>query len=303
MLLQKEIERILPVHVLHELQMLKEPSPPEEIRLRTGRPAQVIYMGEEGFATTPLKRQDIYDTLLKACNYSIFAHQKEISQGYITIENGHRIGVCGTAHPGENEKETYFEYTSLNIRIAKQIFGCAQDLLPFIVEHDCICNTLFVSAPRCGKTTMLRDLILLLSNEKEKKVCVADERGELCCFGQTSEENGLRTDCITGMKKARAMSIFIRTMSPDVIVTDELGAPEDNLCVLEAARSGVSVIASVHSDSVQRLKDKLSFQTLWQNKVFDRYILLNRKSHPGQIQAVYDGALNVLWKEGESLGK
>lgn len=284
----EQIERILPPELLLELSTIPMRGMAEEIRLRKGRPMQVLGANEEYFGKRVLAPQDLHDTLLKACDYSIFAHQQEISRGYITLQGGHRIGICGATREDEQGRSVFLEYTGLNIRLANPVVGCAKTVLGYMIHGQGVYNTLILSPPKCGKTTMLRDIIRHLSSQNKQKVCVADERNELCpaCFDET--QSGLRTDYMTGMKKAKAMEIFIRAMAPDVIVTDELGTKEDIACVFEAAKSGTCVVASAHGKDLEEIKQKKSLSELWQNRIFERYIVLERREHAGMIKGIYD---------------
>lgn len=209
----------------------------EEIRLRSNQNIILKFNYKEEIVNYIVTSNDILETLQNICENSIYSYQKEICQGYITIKNGHRVGITGNCVI-ENGKIININYiSSLNFRIAKQIIGCSDKVLKYIVnsENNTIFNTLIVSLPGAGKTTLLRDIIRNLSTNG-LTVGVVDERCEISAMykGISQNELGQRTDVLTNVSKAIGMKMLIRSMAPEVIVADEIGNEEDIVAINEA---------------------------------------------------------------------
>lgn len=146
--------------------------------------------------------EDIKETMALVSNYSLYAYEDEIRQGYITIKGGHRVGIAGKTVL-ENERVKTIQYISfMNIRLSHQVKGCANQVLPYIINEGRLCHTLIISPPCCGKTTMLRDIIRQVS-ESGQSVGVVDERSEIaaCYLGIPQNELGIRTDVLDGCPK------------------------------------------------------------------------------------------------------
>lgn len=209
----------------------------QEIRIRIGKPIILKLRQADVLVQYIITQTEILQTLEKMCENSIYSYKNQICEGFITIKGGHRIGITGTAVV-ENEKVINLKYvTSLNIRIARQVLNCSEKILGQIIdkENDTIYNTLIVSPPGKGKTTILRDTIRKISNGIEeisfrgRNCCVVDERGEIAAIyrGVPQNDIGIRTDVIENISKAKGMKMLIRSMAPEVIACDEIGAKED----------------------------------------------------------------------------
>ncbi len=190
---------------------------------------------------------DIKSALELITSFSLYAYENEIKNGFITISGGHRIGICGEADIGKNGITHLKSIQSLNYRFAREIIGCSDSFMGKIVENGDIKNTLVVSPPMCGKTTLLRDIARNLSL-LGKRVSIIDERGEIAASaGRTSPfDMGFGCDILSGAPKADGMLYMLRSMSPDVIITDEIGGNADLEAIREIKKRGVSVIASLH---------------------------------------------------------
>ncbi len=251
----------------------------EEIRVRVRRPVQLIGSDYDEL----LWREDIDEglcaTLLEGLSeHSLYAYERERNQGYFTIKGGYRIGVCGRMG-GEG---VMAEVSGFNIRIAREWKGCADAVMPHLVDPaGAPISTLLLSAPGVGKTTMLRDIARQFSDGKRvraRKVAIADERGEIagCYLGTPLLDVGQRTDVMDGYPKARAVFMLIRSMSPAVIVTDEIGGSEDAEALRDASRSGVAVVASAHAGDRRSAAARPELGTLLREGLFARVVELYR---------------------------
>ena len=238
----------------------------EEIRLRNNQNIILKFNNKEIMINYIVNQNDILETLQNICENSIYSYQKEICQGYITIRGGHRVGITGSCVV-ENGKIININYiSSLNFRIASQRIGCSNKVIEDIIdnENDNIYNTLIVSPPGCGKTTLLRDIIRNISNGIKvigfsgKTVGVVDERGEIAAMykGMPQNDVGIRTDVLDNIPKAIGMTMLIRSMSPKVIVADEIGKEEEISAINYAVCSGIKGIFTAHGASLEEISIK-----------------------------------------------
>ena len=232
--------------------------------------------------------------------YSLYAYQEELRQGYITIEGGHRVGIAGEIAK-DREGITGIKYISfMNIRVAHEKKGCAEKILPFLKDGESIYNTLLVSKPGAGKTTCLRDCIRSLSNGKEgwegMKICVVDERSEIaaCHLGIPQNDMGIRTDVLSGCGKSEGMMLMLRSMSPQIIAVDELGGKKDFQAVEQAACSGVRILGTVHADTVEELWEKPYLKKWMKRGIFERFILIRYNRSGGRDFQVFNGKREQL---------
>lgn len=272
----------------------------QEIRMRTGKPLAAIIKNEEYFL--PAKRQvkhvvtkdEIRETLDYISNYSLYAYEHEMRQGFITIEGGHRVGISGKTIIEQSKVKNMQYISSVNLRISHEIIGCADEVLPLITVNKQICHTLIISPPRCGKTTLIRDLIRQVSNgNRYVKGCtvgVVDERSEIggCYMGVAQNQLGLRTDILDCCPKAEGMIMLIRSMSPHVIAVDEIGTAEDVHAIQYAMHCGCKMIASVHGASMEEIRQKPLLNQLVREKRFERYIVMGNDRKIGEIKEIYD---------------
>ena len=293
----------------------------QELRLRAGQPFLMLAKGEEWFLSADgscwnmvkgagdetrqidgisyrVTNQDIRDTLEYMSRYSLYAFDEEVRQGYLTIPGGHRVGLAGQAVLEGQSIKTLKQISFLNVRIARQIPGCADKVLPWIYPEGQICSALIISPPRCGKTTLLRDLIRQVSNGWKFNglsipgitVGVVDERSELgaCCQGIPQNDLGIRTDVLDGCPKAEGMMMLIRSMAPQVVAVDEIGSRKDMEALLYASSCGCQLLATVHGSSLEDIFNKPVLRELMEMGVFSRYILLDNGGPPGQIKGIFD---------------
>lgn len=285
----------------------------QEIRLRVNRPLILLYdgrevfldgfgrqwsMGQKGYTVTA---EDITGTLEYISGYSMYAYEEELRQGYLTVRGGHRVGVAGRAVV-EGEKLKTVQYISfINVRIAHQIRGCADRLLPYVADGGGVYHTLIVSAPRCGKTTLLRELIRRISDGTDSypglSVGVVDERSEIggCYLGIPQNDLGVRTDVLDGCPKAQGMMMLVRSMSPAVIAVDEIATGEDIRAVETVAGCGCKVLATVHGSSMEDVRRRPILEKLVSERIFERYVILDGAAAPGRVREVYDGRGTCLY--------
>ena len=229
------------------------------------------------------------------CQYSLYAYEDEMRQGFITVQGGHRIGVAGRVvhHGGQIQSMTHV--SSLNIRVSHQIKGCGEAVFPWLWEYGLPCHTLIVSPPGGGKTTLLRDFIRLFSDGfgdyPGMAVSLIDERSEVGAsyMGMPQNDLGMRTDVLDACPKAKGMQMLLRSMSPDVVAVDELGKKEDFKAVESVVHCGCKLFATAHGNSLEDILRQPFFQKLRELEVFERYIVLGKKGHAGSIEAIYDG--------------
>lgn len=237
-----------------------------EVRLRKQRPLS-IHFADGYMLVTPnglltressqayiVSGENIERSMELLCRNSVYSYQSEISAGYITVNGGHRVGICGKAVMKDGMVSFIKEVSGLNFRYAREIKGVADEAMSCIDSGGCIKNTLVVGAPSCGKTTLLRDIARSLSHNGHK-LFIADERSELAAMhdGICGYDVGILTDVLDACPKANAMMMAVRAMSPEAIISDELGREEDFCAVREAARCGVSIVASVHAKTAAEL--------------------------------------------------
>ncbi len=278
-----------------------------EIRLRVDRPLLInTDKGEReaeiGGKAVTVTQRDIKETLEYISNYSMYAYEEEIKKGFITMQGGNRVGLCGRVVCEGDKIRTIRNISAINIRIAHQIIGCSDYIMDKLYENQGggIFNTLIVSAPCCGKTTLLRDIIRNISEgcmgHVGMTVGVADERSEIaaCNMGVPQNDVGERTDVLDGCPKSQGMMMLIRSMSPRVVAVDEIGSDEDVRAINYAVNCGCRIIATVHATSMDELYNKPAMKTLMENQIFGRVVLLGNMENIGKIAGVYD-------KEGKSV--
>ena len=294
--------------------------PLEEIRLRAEKPlvlqnwSREWFIGSDGLPSAKpagsfiVTQEDIRTTLELMSENSIYAYQDEIKNGFITIRGGHRVGIAGRAVLDGESIKNIKDISGLNIRISNQIFGCSSKVLKYLIKNAAdIYNTLIISPPQCGKTTILRDIARNISNGvpelgfKGVKVAIVDERSEIAAMlrGVPQNDVGLRTDVLDGCPKSIGMKMMIRSMSPKVIITDEIGNDGDREAVHSVLNAGVRIITTAHGYNISELKSRREVLMLLEDKVFERYIVLDDSDGPGTLSEVVDGTdMRVIWGSG-----
>ncbi len=267
----------------------------EEIRIRKGLPLMGVFAGSDYFISEKgllyddpkialiVSPREIESLFLLICEHSVYAFQNEITKGFITLKGGHRVGLCGTVVYEGEKIAAIKDISSVNIRFSRQIKGCAQDVFRHLMRNNNdIYNTLILSPPRLGKTTLLRDLCRIISqgvpNGKFNglRTAVVDERSELAAIyrGVPQNDLGPRTDVMDGCRKSEGIEIMLRGMAPQVIIVDELGATQDAEAVRRAWNAGVRLIATAHSYGVEDFKCRLGVGKLIGREGFERVLLL-----------------------------
>lgn len=276
----------------------------QELRVRCNQPIKVCYKGrsvelksDAGIYLKPIiAGKELIDYIISsATKNSIYAFEEQIKSGFIITENGLRIGICGTAVVHENKITFIKNITSLNIRLGHNVLGVSKNILSYISINGEVKNTLIISPPGAGKTTMLRDIIIKLSEEQNiQNIMVIDEKFEIA----GEKKNfllGTNVDIMQGADKKFAFYDAIKVMNPSVIITDELTSEEDIAGVKFAVWSGVNVIATVHAKNLDELKQKLGFEKIMKEKIFDRFICLSKRNGVGTIEGVFNENLHALF--------
>ena len=269
----------------------------EEIRIRTNRPILLKVGQEERKVEHVISQEEILETLQHICDNSIYSYQSQICKGYITMQGGHRVGITGNAIIKEGQVSNINYISSLNFRIAKQVLGASNKILKYVIneEENSVFNTLIVSPPGAGKTTILRDLVRKISSGMEQinfkgiTVGLIDERGEIAAMskGISQNEVGLRTDVLDNVPKYLGMQMMIRSMAPKVIVADEIGNKNDVDTIEYAVCCGIKGIFTVHGKTMEDIKLNPSVSKLINSHIFERLIFLD-ESKKGEISAVYN---------------
>lgn len=260
-----------------------------EIRLRAGRNIIIRFGKSEQILSNLVRVEDILDILVCMSKRSLYSVQNDINKGYITIKGGHRIGLTGqVVMEGESIKNIK-NINGMNIRVARQVKGCSDKIIDNILDKDMsVKNTLIVSPPGCGKTTILRDSIRKIS-DKGKNVGVIDERGEIAAIynGLAELDIGARTDCISFCPKHIGIKMLVRSMGVDVIATDEIGSTDDIAAIREASLSGVNFVFTMHGSSLKDILRNDGIKELIDNGLFDTIIILSNKKGVGTIENIY----------------
>ncbi|WP_041722586.1 AAA family ATPase [Caldicellulosiruptor saccharolyticus] len=264
-----------------------------EIRINLFCPLIVLGNEEYIFENLIITKELLHSAIRALTNNSLFSYEREILQGYFTIEGGHRIGVAGKFTSDGKRIISLNSITGLNIRVAKSIEGIGIKVIKHILNPSkSIYNTLIVSPPGCGKTTLLRDIVRILSNGEINlsfggfRVVVIDERSEISTYSQEQSKLGTRTFVLDGVDKLNGVFMAIRSLNPQIIAMDELGGPQDYLAVAEASKMGVKVIATMHGENLHELKKRTYSKRVLEQNVFEKVIFLSSKDGPGTVEEI-----------------
>lgn len=306
----------------------------QEIRLRAGQPLMMIIGDKEyavrtdgglepgaqirgrGEALCLVSQKQMKETVEYMGSFSLYAAEEELRQGFLTIQGGHRVGVAGrTLAQGQDIRLMKF-ISFINVRVAHEVLGCADQIMDYLYSdtNKEFLNTLIISPPGCGKTTLLRDMIRQVSGGRwghvpgkgegrlwfpGMSVGVVDERSEIgaCYQGIPQNDLGPRTDVLDCCPKSQGMMMLVRTMAPRVIAVDEIGSRADVEAVEYVKNCGCSLAATVHGSSLEDIWQKPALGALLEQNTFGRLILLNREGGAGHVACIWDEKGQVLMKE------
>ena len=292
----KDVVSILPCKIKDQLNKIdpKVQTKISEIRLRVNRPITLTVSGggrflQDGQLMTQIGKnyiltiEDIEESYIAMCGYSVHTHQNEIACGYVTMQGGHRCGIGGTVVEEEGKIVGIRDISSINIRIARQIKGVGEPVLKQVKQNR---GFIIAGAPASGKTTILRDIARILG--EHHRVTVVDERGEIaaCCYNTPQNDVGKMTDVLNGYPKAKGIIQAIRTLSPEYIVCDELGTSEEVEAVIDGVNSGSQIITSIHAEDIIQLKSKPQLRKLIETKAFYKVFFLGKGEYIGEIISV-----------------
>jgi stage III sporulation protein AA len=233
--------------------------------------------------------------LNKISHFSMYTLEEELRRGYVTIDGGHRIGLAGKVILENGQVKAIRDVSSFNIRIAKERIGISDKLIPYLFQGDWL-HTMIIGPPQTGKTTLLRDIARIISSGDPLrgyppfKVGIVDERSEIagCVKGIPQLTFGHRVDVLDACPKAEGMMMMIRSMSPDVLIVDEIGRIEDAEAIMEAVNAGIKLIMTTHGTTLSEIQKRPSLRSILDQRLFQRYIELSRENGPGTITYIKD---------------
>lgn len=306
-----EILPCLPAKLRSAIQMLPAEllASTHEIRLRRGRPVMLVAGDDEVFVSSRggvapgpdegyiLSDQETLVALQLMVGSSVYSYEDEIRQGYVTLRGGHRVGIVGRAVVHDGIVKVIKDVSGFCIRISREVLGAADLVMPYLIKsRNRLFHTLIVSPPRCGKTTLLRDIARQASEGIPSlglaglRVGIVDERSEIAaCYGGVPQNTvGLRTDVLDACPKAAGLIMLVRSMSPDLVVTDEIGREEDAVAVREAMNAGVSIVATAHGEALEDVARRPALRCLFEAQMFERVVTLSSAHGPGTLETVLD---------------
>lgn len=258
----KELRAVLPPRLWTQIQA--EEKDTQEIRLRLGLPPTIVRKNENKTLCGEVQKTELEYVVNMACRYSPWT-VASVSQGYITIPGGHRIGLCGQAVMQREQLRSVADLGSVNIRICRDIPGVSGQL------GEKGGSILLLGPPGSGKTTLLRDMIRRRS--RRENVAVVDERGEIFPTA-AGFAKGQNTDILTGCGKAQGIEMMLRVMGPQCIAVDEITAQEDCEALLRAGKCGVSLLATAHAWGTEDLRFRPVYARMLESRLFETAVIL-----------------------------
>ncbi|HLR41861.1 MAG TPA: stage III sporulation protein AA [Pseudogracilibacillus sp.] len=255
------------------------PNQLEEIRLRVNQPVELNFFHTYIMLyDTLFTREDALFFIRQLSEHSLYRLETELQAGFITTKGGHRVGFAGETMMMNASNVKIKELTFFNIRLARAIKDIAAPFVRHLLNQHTTMHTLIFGAPQTGKTTFLRDIARQLSTNYRKKVGIIDERSEIAASiqGRPQLDVGIRTDVMDACPKQIGMMMMIRSMSPQVLIVDEIGSKEDVAAILEAMHAGVTIVCTIHCNDFMELKEKKYIRSLIEEKMFKRYVYLQR---------------------------
>ena len=280
------ILKYLPMELAEKLRQCSAYERAEELRIRADQPV-MFYAGSEHVVNYIPDKTVVRRIVLAISEHSMAAFFDELRQGYFTVERGVRVGVAGRVVSERGAVKMIRDYTSVNIRFPRQMIGIHAGIFPYLEQQGRLRSTLIVSAPQHGKTTLLRDIVRAVSKGEQyvpEKCVVVDERNEVS--GGGFFDLGARTDVLMACPKAEGMLMALRSLSPEVVATDEIGSKADLDALYEAANSGVCVLATAHAKNFAELNSRLFFRELLEKRVVERIVLLSQSKGRGTVQSI-----------------
>ncbi len=289
---------LLPKELILKIEGLEQKEKINEIRVRINKPVQIFIGNREKLIDYLVNEKVINSIFQKISNYSKYSVDEELRQGYITVNGGHRVGICGSCVLEHGSIKTIKKVSSFNIRICREIKGCSKKILPYLFQNGELLNTIIISPPKCGKTTIIRDLSKNLSDgfilSKKKisgmNVSVIDERSEIagCYNGIPQLDVGKRTDVLDNCLKSEGIMMAIRSMSPEVLICDEIGTENDIKSIINATNSGIKLIVTIHGYGIEDLLDRKVFNKLNNYNILKRAFVLSNSKGIGTVEYAYD---------------
>ena len=279
-----EVLQVLPKKIIEIIEGKVDTKKIQEIRIKVNKPVIINTANEELVLDYLVSKEELKYIITKISSYSLYAFEEEMRQGYITFRGGHRIGLAGQCVMENGRVKILRNISSINIRICKEVIGASNKIMPYISSFNKVYNTLIVSPPKCGKTTILRDIAKNISNGfsrinlKGKKVAIIDERSEIAaCYNGVPQMNvGIRSDVLDNCLKTNGIIMAIRSLSPEVIEALSM-----------AFNSGVKMILTVHGIDLEDVSRRKSLKELIDENILERIIVLSCKNGPGTLEKVY----------------